>query len=113
MHNAQAAATRTAHTAVMGLAAGVLLTVGAGFMTLAAWLLLLTVTTALYAALILGSAFMGAALILLAVMSIRKRNHALHAPMNVAPTPEPTDDILNQMVVTFLAGITAGRKVRS
>jgi len=108
MHNAQAAATRTAHTAVLGLAAGVLLAVGAGFLTLAAWLLLLTVTTPLYAAVVLGCGFTGVALIVLAVMSIRKRSNKQHS----APQPAAQGDILNQIVVTFLAGITAGQKAR-
>jgi len=109
MHNAQSAATRTAHTAVLGLAAGVLLTIGAGFLTLAAWLLLLTVTTALYAAVILGCVFIGAAMIVLGAMAIRKRTRKPHH----APVEAPREDIVNQLVMTFLAGITAGQKARS
>ena len=114
MHNAQVAATRTAHTAVLGLAAGLLLTVGGGFLTLAAWLLLLTVTTPLYAAVILGCTFSGVALILLAVMSARRKSNAKQLE-RVAQQPQtvPSGDIVNQLVMTFLAGITAGRKARS
>jgi len=112
IQTAQASAAHTARTAALGLAGGILLAVGAGFLTLAAWLTLLTVTTALTAAVILGCFFMGAGIMTLVIVSGRKKSPQTSG---TKPPHDPKDeeDIMNQVIMTFLAGITAGRKARS
>lgn len=112
LQTAQASAAHTARTAALGLAGGLLLAVGAGFLTLAAWLVLLTVTTALNAAVILGAFFTGLGIIILVVASARQKPSQA-SQSHLSQDPKDEDDIVNQVVMTFLAGITAGRKARS
>ena len=67
-------ATETAQTAAIGLGAGICLMVGSVFLAVAAWLFLLTITTALTACLIMGGIFFGVGLIMIAAIGIRSRH---------------------------------------
>lgn len=102
-------ATRTAQTAALGAGAVFLLAIGLMFMTLAAWLYLVSVTTALIAALIMGAAYLGVGCLLLVIMSARSR-HKPAPPPTVATT---ADSMLMQVITAFITGITAGRQSRS
>ena len=110
VHNAQTAATRTAQTAALGVAAVLVLFVGLGFLTLAGWLLLLTVTTALNAAVILGCIFTGVAMLIFASIAIRGRARKLEIQAELAAAKN--DGVAN-VAMAFMAGITAGQKARS
>ena len=59
MQHLRGSARRAARTAMLGAGAAILLLIGLLFLTLAAWLYLVTVTTAMTAALILGAALAG------------------------------------------------------
>ena len=89
--------------------------IGLGFMTAAAWLFLITVTTALSAALIIGAAYLGLGLILIGVASSSdhgsERSHAAHLAKKRAQE-DPTV-IMSQMIGAFTAGLAAGQKTRS
>lgn len=110
----QETATRTAQTAVLGLAAGFSLLIGLGFLTIAAWLLLTTLTTPLVTAFILGGLYCGVGFVLLAVMSMRSRARRREraALFAAAAAPAATVD-LTSIIAAFMTGLSAGRKVRS
>ena len=115
LQSVQATAARTAQTAVLGLVASVTFLIGMAFMTLAAWLVLVSVTTPLVAALILGFFYMGIALIILALMSARSR--ARRRQLRTAATTATAASVvtgggLTQFALAFIAGLTAGRKAR-
>ena len=74
-HKAQAKASQTAQTAVLGLGAALLLSVGLGFLTCAMWIFLAAATDTLTAAATIGAAYFGGGLILIAVMTTRRRSH--------------------------------------
>ncbi len=114
-HQIQVKASRTAQTAVLGLFASICLIVGLCFFTAAAWLFLLTVTTALMTAIILGSAYFGIGLILLAVMSSRsraKRQEQAAAAAYAAKTSAAGTDF-SSIIAAFMTGLSAGKKARS
>ena len=111
-YHLQTAATRTAQTAVLGLAAAFLLLIGLGFLTAAVWLLLATLTTPLITALILGGVYSGMGFLVLAVISMR--SHARrreHAAALAAAAPASSNN-LTSIIAAFMAGLTAGKKAR-
>ena len=100
---------QTAQTAAIGLFACVALTVGLVFWTLAGWLFLLTVTTPLNAAVILGAVYTGVGLIGLASVSMRRKK-PVPQPAPVAPAPEAT---FEGLMAAFMSGMNAGARTRS
>lgn len=115
-HQIKDTASHTAGQAGLGIAAGLLLAVGIGFLTLSAWLILLTLTTPIQSALILAGAFIGLSLILFAAISLRAKSHsrravlrARHAKEAVVQTPASTTGAL---LGAFLSGMAAGSKSR-
>jgi len=108
-------ARHTARTALIGAGAAVCLCIGAGFLTAAFWLFLVSVTTALNAALILGGFYSGIGLILIAILSIRSRErrirHAEH--LAAAKRPAPGQAEYAGLIAAFMTGLSAGRKARS
>lgn len=108
---AQDSAAHKARMAAVGLGASIALFVGFAFLTLAAWLFLISVTTALVAALILGCTFVGIGLITLSVMSSISKSRKRARQQAAAAAPQ--DPGLAGLAAAFVTGMTAGAKVRS
>jgi site-specific recombinase len=107
----QDAVSRTLQSIVLGAGALFCLSIGLAFLTLAAWLYLISVTTSMMAALILGSVYAGIGLILLAVASSGpRRSKAKYAKRLDQPNEEAE---IAKIVAAFMTGVTAGRKSRS
>ncbi|MEQ6249289.1 hypothetical protein ABMC89_10405 [Sulfitobacter sp. HNIBRBA3233] len=103
-------ASHAAGSAAIGLGAGILLFVGLGFWTAAGWIFLISVTTALNAALIMGSVFFGAALIGFAIVAIRRRNERIRNSHSSARQKAMS---IEQIILAFVTGMTAGSRTRS
>jgi|TARA_R100000655_G_scaffold87095_1_gene127238 fatty acid desaturase len=110
MQHLRGSARRAARTAMLSAGAAILLLIGLLFLTLAAWLYLVTVTTAMTAALILGAAYFGVGFLLLALAG-SDGSAPRHAPDQGEPAASEHDGLKN-LVMAFLAGITAGQKAR-
>lgn len=116
------AAKRAARRAGLFATAGLLLIVGAGFLTAALWFALSATLPATSVALIIGGGYVGIALILLALASLPAASHpqahaqhradpaAVPGPAT-APPPAPTSPEA-AVVQSFLVGLDAGRKAR-
>lgn len=109
---AQIAANRTAKNAVLGIGAGLCIAVGLAFMTLAAWLMLVTIMPALNAAVILGCAYFGLGLILLAIISVRNRAFRRARARAAVAQAQAGPQTLPQMIAAFMTGMQAGRRAR-
>ena len=79
MNHLRGSLRRALRTAMLSAGAALFLLIGLLFLTLAAWLYLITVTTALTAALILGAVYFGVGFLLLA-MAGSDRAPAAQAP---------------------------------
>ncbi len=91
-----------------------LMLVGLGFLTAALWLFIVTVATALMAAMVIGALYCGVGLILLSVASFRSRAHvAPHAAAAPAPGTTAPAVPLVQLAEGFAMGMQAGRAARS
>ena len=102
-YKAKSAAKRTA----FGFAGSLALAVGLAFFTGAAWISLTVAADALTACLVLGSAYFGGGLILMAFAS-RKSHRTLSAP---APTVRSTPPWA-EMVAAFMQGYGTGMASR-
>tara|TARA_R110002124_G_scaffold278110_1_gene449880 strand:- start:1119 stop:1472 length:354 start_codon:yes stop_codon:yes gene_type:complete len=109
-HKAQAKASQTAQTAVLGLGAALLLSVGLGFLTCAMWIFLAAATDTLTAAATIGAAYFGGGLILIAVMTTRRRSHK--RTYAAAQANEPAKDPMHEIVLAFVTGMRAGQQSR-
>jgi hypothetical protein len=106
--SARIRAAHTARSTAIGLGAAVFLCVGIGFWTAAGWMFLVTQTTALNAAIIMGALYTGAALVCFGVIAAR---HAKPLPKpQPAVQPAPTFD---NLVAAFMTGLSAGSRTRS
>ncbi|QFT58142.1 hypothetical protein FIU94_04840 [Sulfitobacter sp. THAF37] len=110
-HKAQIKAAQTAQTAVLGLGASLLLAVGIGFLTTAFWIFLVSIADALIAALIIGALYAGAGMIMLAVMSAKRRaaQRQLERIELEKQTGSDLQGTIQQLILAFVTGITAGR----
>lgn len=81
-----------------GLAGGILVCIGLGFLTSALWLVLSTLRDPLFASTVIGIAFTGVGLIAMGIASRSPRKH----PM--PPQADPVQETLNG----FLRGLDAG-----
>lgn len=111
-HQLQVTATRTAHTAVLGMGAGICLLIGMGFLTAAAAIFLASVTTALATTLILGGLYAGIGFILLMVMSMRSRARERERAAALAAAPAAAAGSLTGVIAAFLSGLSAGKRAR-
>lgn len=109
----------TAHTAAIGLGAFLCLVIGSLFLTVAAWLFLLTFTTTLVACLIIGSTFFGIGLILVFAMSIRsaarkRLKQRLQMEAAAAQKAQLSGGAggIAAIIVAFINGMNAGRGTR-
>jgi hypothetical protein len=98
-------ASRAAKSAVLGTGGALCLAVGAGFLTVAAWIFLATLESTLFAAGIIGAVYLGLGLILIGLASARRG-----APVRVQPEPE-TSPKTPPLAEAFLFGLQAGRGV--
>ncbi len=112
-------ATEAAQTAAFGLGAFLCLVVGGVFLTIAGWLFLLTITTALIASLIIGSTFFGIGLIIFAGLSMRaqarkrqKREAALRAQSEQNSQLSGGLGGIAGVIAAFITGMNAGKKSR-
>ena len=112
-------AAQSARTAAFGVGAFLCLAVGGIFLASAAWLFLLTVTTAIVACLIIGGAFFGIGLIMFSLMLLRIRTQkrlkyeaALQA--RAAQSTHMAGGIggLLGLITAFINGMNAGKKAR-
>lgn len=113
-----AAASRTAKTAALGLSAAIFLGIGFIFLTTALCLFLLTVTTPVVTFLILGMAYVGIGSIVFSVMQARNRAHqrrreaAAAAATAAVPATMAGGSGVVGLLVAFITGLTAARKAR-
>lgn len=99
------AARRTA----FGLGAALLLAIGFGFLTVAAWLALEATRGALFAATVIGAAYVGLGLVVLALGTLRRPL----PPPNPVGAPPPAAASLQGLAGAFLQGIGAGMAARA
>lgn len=109
VHNAKQAAARTVRKTVIGLGAGLCLLAGAAFLTLAAWLFLITVTTTLNAALIIGGTYFGLGLILVGVASADSSSDRQESQ---SAQQDSNDHVVPKLIAAFMTGLQAGRSTR-
>lgn len=112
-------AAQSARTAAIGVAAFLCIAVGGIFLASAAWLFLLTVTSAIVACLIIGGMLFGIGLIMLSLMLLRIRTQkrlkyeaALQA--RAAQSAHLAGGIggLLGLITAFINGMNAGKKAR-
>ena len=95
--------------AAMGATGVLLVATGAGFLTLALWIVLAEAFGAAIASLIVGAGFIGMGLIVLGVSSSQRK---------VAPRPDATaadprrTDMMMATVEAFFVGLTTAMKIR-
>lgn len=102
-----------ARSATLGVLGTVLVLVGLAFLTVALWLYLVTVGSALLAALIIGALYCAVGFILLALASSRGRARAEAERLAAAAPPPPdTRAPFVQLAEGFAIGMQAGRSAR-
>lgn len=109
-----------AKTAALGLFGAIFLGVGLLFLTLAGWLFLMSVTSALTAALVFGLMYLGIGLVLFGVISYRsraRRRARLAAAQSAAAAAAPTAAVtghggLAGFLIAFATGLAAAQKMR-
>lgn len=113
INKARDSAARTARQAALGAGGLLFILVGLGFLTMAAWLFLITVTTPMNAALILGGTYFGIGFILIGAGSYAGQQHRkVQEPELRTPAATP-EQMVPQIVSAFLTGLAAGQKTRS
>lgn len=99
-------ARHVARALALSAAGGLMVAVGAGFLTVAAWILLATSYGTLTAAAVIGAVYMGVGLIFLGLAGRRSHRHHYHSP----PPVDPTAHLVAQLAEGFLTGLRAGRR---
>lgn len=107
---ARDSARHSAKTAAISVGAAVAIAVGLAFWTAAGWIFLLTLTTSLNAAIIIGALYTGAGLIGFAIASMRGSR--------TPPPPQPAQPhqgppTIESFITAFMTGVTAGSRTRS
>ncbi len=110
VRKAQNTAARTARKTAFGAGALACLGVGLGFLTAAAWMFLLTQTTPMNAALILGGVYSGVGFVLLAIMGSIGKSDSEEKPTESAAMVEAD---IAKIITAFMTGLSAGRRTRS
>ncbi|MEX3316102.1 phage holin family protein [Sulfitobacter sp. PS-8MA] len=110
MQHLRGSVRRAARTAMLSVGAAIMLLIGLLFLTLAAWLFLITIASAMTAALILGALYLGIGFIMLAMAGAEDRA-APSKPSAKAPSAQEHDGGKN-LAMAFLAGLSAGQKAR-
>lgn len=94
-------AAETGKTAALGLATGLMLAVGIGFLTVAAWIVLAANVGAGSAALVIGAVYVGIALVMAAFL--------LAGPKSPPPPPARPENPMQDVLVAFMQGLSAGK----
>lgn len=108
-------AKHTAQTAAIGLGGFLCLIVGTVFLSIAGWLFLMTVTTALNASLILGLFFFGIGLILFVTISMRSRARKRERRRKMVRAQAAQQNEaggIGAIINAFLSGLNEGRRAR-
>lgn len=106
VHAVEHRAAKLSRRVVLGLAGAVTLAVGLGFLTVSAWLVLAALNGTVFAAGVIGTAYAGIGLILLALAAAGPARQDEEAP------PEDRYGPFVQMATGFAAGLEAGRAAR-
>ena len=113
VHQAQDAAARTARKAVLGLGAVLCLAAGTAFLTAAAWLYLVSITTPLIAAAIIGGAYCGVGFVLLGVAAASGGSSKTPEPSHSSAAHAEGENMGPKIVEAFMTGLQAGRRART
>ncbi|KIN65828.1 hypothetical protein Z945_875 [Sulfitobacter noctilucae] len=115
IHQAQRKASRTARKAAFGAGGAICIGIGLGFLTAAAWLFLITVTTSLNTALIIGGVYTGLGLILVGIASAGEAHEAPKSKPQQASKPASHEPgaMVPELIAAFTSGLAAGQKTRS
>ena len=104
---------RAGRKAALGLASVACLAVGAGFLTLAAWIWLVALTDPLVASIVIGCVYLGVGFILLGCVRLSG------GPVAAAPRPQaaasetPATPDMPPLMAAFIHGMQAGAQSRS
>jgi galactitol-specific phosphotransferase system IIC component len=88
-----------------GLGGAILMLIGAGFLTVAAWIALVEARDALFASLVIGSAYFGLGAIVMALGTRR--------PRYVAPPAQAAAMNMGGLSAAFVQGLGAGAAART
>ena len=110
LENLKASAATTARRSAFGLLAGLALLVGIGFLTVALWIILVTAADSLTAALVIGSIYIGIALIFIAFVMSNRPERPIHRSTS-RPAMNKTDAMVG-VVAAFFEGLGAGLTTR-
>ncbi|WP_417261706.1 phage holin family protein [Celeribacter sp.] len=108
--------TRGARRAAWVSAGGILMAVGIGFLTVAAWIMLSTLRDAQFAALVIGLVYVGVGLVIIALntqgtrASTLEKQRAEEAYRRTACPSE--DDLFARIAIAFSEGLQAGKALR-
>ena len=103
MHSIRHQAARTAQQAGLITGGMLICAVGVGFLTLSAWLLLVSLTDPAYAALIIAGTYLGVGAILVGLSG-------RSGSPNMAHSSAQGDQQVSSLVEAFLYGLNAGRQ---
>ncbi|MBW6416908.1 phage holin family protein [Celeribacter sp. PS-C1] len=107
---------RGARRAAWVSAGGILMAVGIGFLTVAAWITLSTLRDAQFAALVIGLVYVGVGLVIVALNTrdshakTLEEQRAQEAYRRAACPPE--DDLFARIAIAFSEGLQAGKALR-
>lgn len=102
----------TARTASLGVLGLVFALVGIGFLTVALWLFVVTVGSALIAAVIIGALYCAVGCLLLAIAASRSRAQERAKRLAAAQAAPDARSPFVQMAEGFAIGLQAGRSAR-
>ncbi len=106
----KSSAARAGRTAAIGLSAALSLCVGLAFLTLSAWMFLVSVTEPMIAALIIGGFYTGGSIVALALLASGGEKTK---PRETTPPPASQEEPLPPLAEAFIIGLRAGAKSRS
>ncbi|NIZ07902.1 phage holin family protein [Pseudooceanicola sp. HF7] len=102
------AVSRAARKAGYSLGALVMIMIGLGFLTAAAWLYLTEIRSSLFAALVIGGVYFGLGLVLMALASIDRPVPMAHPSHTEPPAAGSMTGIITALMQGVGAGIAAG-----
>lgn len=108
MSNLKLRARLAARRAGFSAAGAVLVVIGLGFLTAAAWTALSEARDALFASLVLGAAYLGIGLVFLGLARRHVSDVAVARPQPVATGPTFRTYLTAALLEAFLAGLAAG-----
>lgn len=109
--NAKETASRTARSAALGLGALLCFGVGLGFLTVSAWIFLQSFLPVTQVALVIGFAYLGLGLILIAALAFN--GDRTTERQSSSDQDSDFDHPAAKLVIAFISGLQAGRSARS